>query len=164
MTPTPCEAAVVSRVSTSRSRAAGTAWRWGMNTSQGNSVRTRRTPNADIARSSVATRSASNSCHRYGPVAADQYVVPASTRARAASVDEEIDAPRHGEHLSRDVTRFRRAEEHDCVGDVLRLARAAQRRAQDHAVVHLRIAHLPCLGGDDPGRHDIGSDPVTGAF
>src|SRR5579864_9251443 len=99
----------------------------GTKTSHGSSARTACTPNAEIACSSERTRSASYSCHRYGPRSRGQWVTPASTGSRtasltarsagASSVDEEIDAAGHGDHLAGDVAGFRRGQKHDRVGD-----------------------------------------------
>src|ERR1700694_5161138 len=163
MTESDSRSAVASSVSMSRMRRVSTRDGDGMNASHGSRVSTPRMPKSATACSSARVRSASNSCQMYGPTSADQYVTPTPTFS-GVSVDEEVDATRSGEHLPGDVARLRRAEEHDCVGDVLGFARGALSRAQDHSIVHLGIAHLPRLGGDDPWSDDIRGDPVARSF
>src|SRR5579864_4670719 len=65
------------------------------------------------------------------------------------SEGEQVDAAGHVQHLPGDVLGLRRAEEDDGVGHVVRFAGSAHRGAQHHAVVHLGVAHLERLGGDD---------------
>src|SRR5262249_56531845 len=78
--------------------------------------------------------------------------------------NEEFYTPGDRQRGAGDIRREVRAEKRHGVGDLLRLAGAAERRSPDHPLVQLGIAHVERLRADDAGDDRVAGDAVPTAF
>src|SRR3954447_5208623 len=90
----------------------------------------------------------------------------ATTRSRISwwLEGKELDSTADVQLHAGDVRGEIRAEEGDRVGDVLRLAGPPERRAGDHALVHVRVAEVERLRPDDARNDRVDVDSVARPF